>query len=122
MRVIQSAKLGKKKKACVVFPKGMIEDIERDIQKKGGTKKDRSLWVCDAIKKLISMNKRYVDRIKDEWIEAGNNERVTIYLDATTDNLMQELIKNLSEQNIEIKDIRSSIIRTAVLQKLIKGY
>jgi len=122
MRVIQSPKLGKKKKVCVVFPRGMIEDIELDIKKRGGTKKDRSMWVCDAIRKLITLNKGHIDRIKDEWIEAGNNERITIYLDATTENSIKSLIEDLSKKRIEIKDARSSIIRTAALQKLIKGY
>ena len=100
----------------------MVEDIELDIVKKGGTKKDRSLWVCDAIKKLITLNKNYIDRINDDWIEAGNNERITIYLDAMTEKIIQDVTQGFTKEGIEVKDLRSSIIRTAVLQKLIKGY
>jgi len=122
MRIIQSTKLGKKKKSCVIFPKKMVEDIELDITKRGGTKKDRSLWVCDAIRKLIALNKNYIDRIHDDWIEAGNNERITIYLDAMAEKIIQDITQGLMKENVEVKDLRSSIIRAAVLQKLIKGY
>lgn len=122
VRIIQSTKLGKKKKACVVFPRLMVKDVELSIKNSGGSKKDRSLWVCDAIKKLISLNENYIDRIKDDWIEAGNNERITIYLDAMTEKTILDITQGLAEKNIEIKDLRSSIVRAAVLQKLIKGY
>ena len=122
MRIIQSTKLGKKKKSCVIFPKRMVEDVELDITKKGGTKKDRSAWVCDAIKKLITLNKNYIDRVNDDWIEAGNNERITIYLDAMTEKMIQDITQGLTKEDVAVKDLRSSIIRAAVLQKLIKGY
>lgn len=112
-------KIIKKKRLSVRMPKSMIIDIEHRIKTEYKSVKFRSKWISAAIDEL-SQDENYSDLIAEEWIEPGKNEIIQITLDPQAEERLNYMDKKLNEI-IHNKDISSSIVRTAILQKLIKG-
>ena len=105
-----------KKRVSVRLPVEMLKDIDGFMKKEGKNKKQRSQWISESIITLSKMD--YPSLVSENWLDRGNNTSLQVLLEedaANTLTEMLELIKGLGDQ----KDIASSIVRTAIIHKLL---
>lgn len=105
----------KKKRLSVRMPQSMVCDIEKNLIHNKLSIKQRSKWIADAIHDLYK-NTCFLDLVAEEWIEPGGNTVLQITLDQNSETLLNEMNKVITK-NLPNNDI-SSIVRTAIIQKL----
>lgn len=106
------------KRMAVRVPVRMISKIEDDLLKSGYNKKQRLSWFEDILKELFEKDD-YHNLIAEEFIEAGTTKIINLSITETTFKIVSETVKEVEEKE-KTKTDRSSVIRTAILQRLLK--
>jgi len=106
-----------KKRLNVRVPINMVPEIEKKMKKVGLNTKQRSSWISEAI---VSLEKQesYTVYISEEWIIPGQNVLLQVSLDIEAQKALENMIAT-AKKELFSEDLQSSIIRTAILQKLI---
>ena len=115
---INSYSLKPLKRIAVRVPIRMISKIEGDIFDSGYNKKQRLNWFEDILKELFQKDD-YHNLIAEEFIEAGTTKIINLSITVDTFKVVNDTVKEVEEQE-KTKTDRSSVIRTAILQRLIK--
>jgi hypothetical protein len=100
-------------------PKGMIVDIEKNVSDSGYNKKQRRLWFEDIFKELFE-TENYLSLVAEEYIKAGTTKTISMMVSLDTFEKIKETVKLVKDTESEETD-RSSVIRTAILQRLMKS-
>jgi len=120
MAIIRSALSSRPvKRMAVRVPVRMISKIEDNILDSGYNKKQRLFWFEDILKELFE-KEDYHNLIAEEFIEAGTTKIVNLSITVDTFKIVNDTVKEVEEKENTNTD-RSSIIRTAILQRLIKA-
>ena len=107
-----------KKRMSVRIPLGMIDRIEVNIHLSGYNKKQRFFWFEDVINELF-MTPDYHNLIAEEFITAGTTKVVTLSISNETYRKVEATVSEVLEVEKYNTD-KSSIIRTAIIQRLLK--
>jgi hypothetical protein len=107
------------KRMAVRIPVRMISKIEGNILDSGYNKKQRLSWFEDILKELFE-KENYHNLIAEEFIEAGTTKVVNLSITANTFKIVNDTVKGVKEKE-DVKTDRSSIIRTAILQRLLQA-
>ncbi len=107
------------KRMAVRIPIRMISKIEDNLLDSGYNKKQRLYWFEDILKELFE-KENYYNLIAEEFIEAGTTKIVNLSITADTFKIVNDTVKYVEEKEVTKTD-RSSVIRTAILQRLLKA-
>ncbi|KGJ88410.1 hypothetical protein [Colwellia psychrerythraea] len=107
------------KRMAVRIPIRMISKIEDNLLDSGYNKKQRLYWFEDILKELFE-KESYHNLIAEEFIEAGTTKIVNLSITADTFKMVNDTVKYVEEKE-DTKTDRSSVIRTAILQRLLKA-
>ena len=107
------------KRMAIRIPTRMVEKIENNLLASGYNKKQRLFWFEDIIRELFE-TESYHNLIAEEFIEAGTTKVINFSITTETYKKVESTIREVSELENTQTD-RSSIIRTAILQRLLKN-
>lgn len=107
------------KRMSLRVPKGMIPDIEKDVSASGYNKKERTLWFEEILKEFFEIE-NYLELVAEEYIKAGTTKTISLIVNIDTFEKIKETVKLVNEVENEKTD-RSSVIRTAIIQRLMKS-
>lgn len=106
------------KRMAVRVPLKMVEKIEENLLASGYNKKQRLYWFEDVIAELFEKDD-FHNLIAEEFIEAGTTKTINLSITVKTFELVKKVVKEVEEQE-EVNTDRSSVIRTAIIQRLLK--
>jgi hypothetical protein len=118
VRIKNPTAVQNKKRMSVRIPLGMIDRIEVNIHLSGYNKKQRFFWFEDVINELF-MTPDYHNLIAEEFITAGTTKVVTLSISNETYRKVEATVSEVLEVEKYNTD-KSSIIRTAIIQRLLK--
>jgi hypothetical protein len=118
VRIKNPTKLNNIKRISVRIPLGMIARIEINLLASGYNKKQRYFWFEDVITELFS-TPDYHNLIAEEFITAGTTKVVTLSISTETYKKVEATVGEVLEIEKYNTD-KSSIIRTAIIQRLLK--
>ena len=107
------------KRMAVRVPIKMISKIEENLLDSGYNKKQRLFWFEDILKELFEKENFY-NLIAEEFIEAGTTKIINLSISTDTFKRVSDTVKIVEEKE-NTKTDRSSVIRTAILQRLLKA-
>ena len=119
-RNIKEAKTIKAIRTPVRLPKRLKEELDSAVINEGYGFKGRSLWVEDAIDKLLNIETFYDLVILDEdldTVSVPDGFSFTIH----TRNKLDDALVLVRQHHPRMNAMLSAIIRTAIMQKLIRG-
>ena len=106
-----------KKRMSVRVPLGMITRIEVNLLASGYNKKQRFFWFEDVINELF-LTPDYHNLIAEEFITAGTTKVVTLSISNNTYKKVEATVAEVLAIEKYNTD-KSSIIRTAIIQRLL---
>jgi metal-responsive CopG/Arc/MetJ family transcriptional regulator len=106
------------KRLSVRVPKQMALRIDEQVRAEGYNKKERSQWIENVIVELIAMP-NYSDLVVEEFITAGTTTPLPLSLSGSTITLLEQA-KETVLRTTESKTDNSALIRTAIIQHLLK--
>jgi hypothetical protein len=109
-----------KVKITFVVPQQLQQDLRRQIVADGYSMKDKSKWVSEAVQKLLTM-KNYPELVNlgDEMQKFEKVESIVIELKLK--KLLDDAILVIRQQYPLLEGIKSRIIRTSILQRLLRS-
>ncbi len=111
------------KKVKITFKahKELIKEMGLGIKKAGYGYHEKSRWVSEAIEYLISGDD-YLDNVLEEKpIGKLEDNPATIFITSELRNKLDNAIENCLKKDPFKQGVQSSIIRTAIIQKLLRG-
>lgn len=109
----------KVKRTSIRLPKAMVSKIDADMEKSGFNKKQRSVWFELIINELLALP-NHSELIAEEFIVPGTTQPVAINIEQSLLEQIDQAVVN-TKQNEQADCDRSAVIRTAVLQRLLKA-
>ncbi len=106
-----------KRRLNVRVPEKMVQEIEVKMREDGFHSKQRSEWISQAILDLSKMES-FTTFISEEWIVPGKNILLQVSVDSEAQDALEKIV-SVSREELNSDDLQSSVIRTAILQKLI---
>lgn len=97
----------------------MVVKIDEDMVKLGFNKKQRSNWFAKVLNELFE-NDNYPQLVAEEFIVPGTTQPVAINIDLALLEKIDNAVSKTKELEQEDCD-RSSVIRTAILQRLLQA-
>ena len=113
-----SAAFKEVKRIAIRIPIRMIPQIENNLIVSGYNKKQRLCWFEDVLKELFEKD-NFHNLISEEFIEPGTTKVVNLSITTETFKLIDEVVQQVKHKE-SLKTDRSSVIRTAILQRLLK--
>lgn len=109
-----------KSKITFVVPESFQSELKARIIKDGYGFRGKSRWVCEAIDKLLAIN-NYPELVNysDEMQLFEKVE--TIVIDYKLKITLENAFLKIRQQFPTLEGVQSRIIRTAVLQRLLRG-
>lgn len=109
-----------KSKVTFVVPMNLQHDLRERVIKDGYGMRGKSTWVTEAIEKLLAINNfpelvHYGDEMK------GFQKVETIVIDYQTTLILENAIIAIRKEYPALEGVKSRIIRTAILQRLIRN-
>ncbi len=108
------------KRTSVCLPEAMRAEIETTMTKQGVSTKRRSQWIERAITDLHEQPS-FGELVLEEFIEPGRNVTIPVTLSITVKQLVDDTAEVLTESTGRAVE-RSSVIRTAISQALIRNW
>lgn len=98
------------------IPTPMLGKMDLIMREEGYNKKQRSLWIGEAIVRLITRND-FPGLVAEEFIVPGLTTSIPIALNEV---IVRDIADSLNriEQEEEIRKDRSALIRTAIIQRI----
>lgn len=98
------------------IPAGMLTKLDQVMATEGYNKKQRSVWISEAVANLIARND-FPGLVAEEFIVPGSTKSIPI---AMSEDLVRDMATSLlriEEEESTRKD-RSALIRTAIIQRI----
>lgn len=98
------------------IPAGMLTKINQVMETEGYNKKQRSVWIAEAIANLIARND-FPSLVAEEFIVPGSTKSIPV---ALSEELVREMANSLTriEEEEDTRKDRSALIRTAIIQRI----
>ena len=98
-------------------PEKMLREIGKLLEKGGYNRKQRSLWVREALMALLA-RPDYASLVAEEFITPGTTQQIPLSFSSEQLASIQKAIKIVdSEEGVETD--RSAILRTAIIQRML---
>jgi hypothetical protein len=110
--------MSKKVKVSFVIPVGMQQDLREKVVLDGYSLKDKSLWVGEAVEKLLNLNS-YIDLVKVNDHMQGFEKFESVLIDLALKIKLDESVIHVRRKYPELDGVQSMIMRTAILQRLL---
>jgi len=107
-----------KKRLTVRVPVKMLNDITICLTREKMSQRKRSEWIAHSIISLGEIE-NFADLIAEDWVEPGQSCPVQITLDKDAQKILETLKDEIINKRIHINEPQSSIVRTAINQKLL---
>lgn len=109
-----------KAKISFVVPQQLQHELRRQIVADGYSMKDKSKWISEAIQKLLTM-KNYPELVNlgDEMQKFEKMESIVVELKLKKS--LDDAVLVIRQQYPLLEGIKSRIIRTSVLQRLLRS-
>ena len=98
-------------------PTRMLEEISKLLDKSGYNRKQRSLWVREALVSLLS-RPDYANLVAEEFITPGTTQQIPLSFTRKQLDAAEEAIVNVASEE-GVKTDRSAIVRTAIIQRIL---
>jgi len=108
-----------KKRMSIRIPITMIGKIEENLLASGYNKKQRFFWFEDILSELFSLPD-YHNLIAEEFITAGTTKVITINISSENSRKLESTVSEVLSIE-QFNTDKSSIIRTAIIQRLLKA-
>lgn len=109
----------KKVKVTFVLPEALQRDLKERIVMDGYDLKGKSKWVVEAIEKLFLFdNFAYLVKLNDEM--KGLEKSESIVIDRSFKAIMNEAMVRIRKEYPALEGVQSRIVRTAIVQRLIR--
>ncbi|MFT6908958.1 MAG: hypothetical protein ACJAS1_005665 [Oleiphilaceae bacterium] len=106
------------RRLSVRVPKQMLLRIDEQVKAEGYNKKERSRWIENVIIELVAMP-NFSDLVVEEFITSGTTTPMPLALSGSTIALLDQA-KETVLLCTQSKTDRSALIRTAIIQHLLK--
>ena len=107
-----------KYKISFVMPEGLYHDFREQIIKNKYGIRGKSAWVCDALNQLPKKsNFEEMVKLNDEMHCLNKPETISIDLD--TKKALEKAVISVRIRYPELEGVKSRIIRTAILHRLL---
>jgi hypothetical protein len=109
-----------KTKMTFAVPSSLKNDLQQRVISDGYGLRGKSKWVSEAITKLFKYE-NHIDLIHygDEFQGLDNME--TIVLDVGEKSAVEKKIIDVRKKYPELEGVKSRILRTAIVQRLLRG-
>lgn len=98
----------------------ILSDLKNDMVKSGYDLKGKSKWICEAVHELLSMtNYKELVMLSDQM--QGFEKLDYISVDRSFKTLISDAVINIRADYPSLEGVQSKILRTAILQRLIKS-
>jgi hypothetical protein len=102
-------------RTSLLVPGGMLDAVHMAMEEKGYSSKKRGLWINESISSLFELNFESVEEIVgEEFMSDLDNSRIPLTLSSQNKAVIDSYKK-------EYTNDLSSIVRTAITQRLIMG-
>lgn len=108
-----------KKRVSLRLPVQMLTELDACIRAEGKNKKQRSAYISEAIGELKSSN-HYKGLVPENWLGRGDNTSIQITLNQEAETALNEIETILTKISPSETELASAIIRTAIIQKILK--
>ncbi|MBU3071348.1 hypothetical protein KOI40_16095 [Aestuariicella sp. G3-2] len=98
------------------IPTGMLNKMDQVMLTEGYNKKQRSLWIGEAIENLIERGD-FPGLVAEEFIVPGSTKSIPIALSEDIVRSINDSLNRIEEEEDTRKD-RSALIRTAIIQRI----
>lgn len=98
------------------IPTGMLSKMDQVMLTEGYNKKQRSLWIGEAIENLIERGD-FPGLVAEEFIVPGSTKSIPIALSEDIVRSINDSLNRIEEEEDTRKD-RSALIRTAIIQRI----
>ena len=119
VRIKSPTSVEKRKRISVRVPIGMAKQMEHDLLLSGYNKKQWFNWYEDILNELFA-KKEYPNLVAEEFITAGTTKVITLAISNELYKKIEVAVNVVFEQENAIAD-KSSVIRTAIIQRLLKS-
>lgn len=98
------------------IPAGMLTKLDQVMEKEGYNKKQRSIWISEAVANLIARND-FPGLVAEEFIVPGSTKSIPV---ALSEDLVRDMATSLIriEEEEDTRKDRSALIRTAIIQRI----
>lgn len=98
------------------IPAGMLTKLDQVMAAEGYNKKQRSVWISEAVANLIARND-FPGLVAEEFIVPGSTKSIPI---AMSEDLVRDMATSLLriEEEENTRKDRSALIRTAIIQRI----
>lgn len=109
----------KKSKTTLTVPRKLKTDIDRRVIDEGYGLRGKSKWISEAIEDLISLPD-YTDYVEIEEF-SRLEDKIAFYLEPHLEKELQTAVAVVRKKHLTLEGVRSKIMRTAIIQKLVRG-
>jgi hypothetical protein len=108
-----------KSKICFVVPVNLQQDLRERVIKDNYGLRGKSKWVSEAIEMLTKIN-NFAELVHYSDEMHGFDKTEAVVLDYKTKSLLEESVIKIRKVYPAIEGVKSRIIRTAILQRLLR--
>lgn len=108
-----------KTKVTFVVPAGLQAELRERVARDGYGLRGKSLWVSEAIQSLIALP-NFVSLVQYSEEMHGFEKVETVVVTVDIKKQLDEAVLTLRRQHPASEGVQSSIIRTAILQRLLR--
>lgn len=112
--------MSKKIRISFFVPESLKRDINEQMIKDGYDLKGKSRWIEEAIKRLFSIE-NYPELVKLDEEMTGFEKLDSVSVTKDIKSLLDDSILNIRSQYPTIEGVQSRILRTAIVQRLLRG-
>lgn len=109
-----------KVKVAFVLPLPLQTDFKADMIQEGYDLKGKSRWVSEAIERLLTLS-NYADLVKLNDEMSGFDKLESVVIERSLKKLMTEASVTVRTKYPSIEGVQSRIVRTAIVQRLIRS-
>lgn len=103
----------------VRVPVRMIDDLRANMAANKYPQRQQSRWIEEAILALVD-TEFFPELVAEDFVAPGANKPLRISLNGVTDDRLETAIKRCEEE-AQIVDVQSKLIRTAIRNRLLTG-
>lgn len=108
-----------KKKIIFVVPTSLQQELRERVIKDGYGFRGKSKWVAEAIDRLLT-NKKFPEFVNYSDEMSNFDKRETVVIEASLYRKLQDAILLIRKEFPLLEGVKSHVVRTAILQRLVR--
>lgn len=112
--------MAEKSKITFVVPKSFQQDLREQVIKDGYGLRGKSKWVSEAVLSLLEV-KNFPELVSYSDELCGFQKAETVVIDYELKQKLQDAVKQVRHKHPLLEGVKSRVLRTAILQRLLRG-